>query len=159
MKDDVKICVDSRVDFIVNYLDITPDNRDEFEKFVNDITALGERCGDYSEFENRFASEGLSDRFNSMVGKFPQKTHKMTKEEKDFSKATFRQMLKDNKEEIISDIVGDAADTARIHAEGELIAKNRERMIEEGVYDDYTIASNTADDIRTFFGLFKKRKK
>ena len=82
MKDDVKACVNSRLDFINNYLDVTPEHKAECDQFINDITALGESCADYAEFESRFASEGLGDQFNSMVGRIPQKTHKMTKEEK-----------------------------------------------------------------------------
>lgn len=129
MKDDVKACVNSRLDFINNYLDVTPEHKAE--------------C----------------DQFNSMVGRIPQKTHKMTKEEKYFSKATMKQILNENKGQIASDIAQEAAETATLHAKDELIAENRKRMIKEGVFDEYTRASNVASDIENIFGFFKKRKK
>lgn len=94
-----------------------------------------------------------------MVGRIPQKTHKMTKEEKDFSKATMKQILNENKGQIASDIAQEAAETATLHAKDELIAENRKRMIKEGVFDEYTRASNVASDIENIFGFFKKRKK
>ena len=159
MKDDVKACVNSRLDFINNYLDVTPEHKAECDQFINDITALGESCADYAEFESRFASEGLGNQFNSMVGRIPQKTHKMTKEEKDFSKATMKQILNENKGQIASDIAQEAAETATLHAKDELIAENRKRMIKEGVFDEYARASNVASDIENIFGFFKKRKK
>ena len=40
MKDDVKACVNSRLDFINNYLDVTSEHKAECDQFINDITAL-----------------------------------------------------------------------------------------------------------------------
>ena len=64
--------------------------------------------------------------------------------------------------QIAKDLAADAAGMAATRLESEMIAKNREQMIEAGVFDDYTRATNYAEDARTigklFSGLFKKKK-
>ena len=83
----------------------------------------------------------------------------MTKEEKEQSRAIAREMLAANKKEILTDIARDAADTVRIHAESEMIQKNRERMIEEGTMGEYTRTRNTIEDTSRLVGFLKRKFK
>lgn len=155
MTAEVKACVDSRVNFIREYLTVTSDTQNEFDRFIADISTLGERCSSCAEFEEKFISEGLNDRFNALVLKSPAKAHKMTKEEKQFEKETFKQMMSENKRQIVTDVAEDVTSSAMLYAEGEMLKHNREKMIQEGTFDDYTRTSNAVSDAKRLLGFIK----
>ena len=83
----------------------------------------------------------------------------MTKEEKQFAKSTFKEIISQNKKQILTDAVRDVADGIRISAESEMIKQNRDRMIADGTFDDYTRATNATSDARDLFGFIKRRLK
>ena len=159
MVEDVRRCVDARVNFFDEYFIVPQEMQAEVAAFVEKITALGQSCTDAAEFETQFASCGLSDEFNALLPKCTPKPHKMTKEEKEQSRAIAREMLAANKKEILTDIARDAADTVRIYAESEMIQKNRERMIEEGTMGEYTRTRNTIEDTSRLVGFLKRKFK
>ena len=86
----------------------------------------------------------------------------MTNEDKLHSKETAKEIFKEDRSRIIKEAAEEAVEHATIMAHEELIAKRRELMIEEGVFDEYTRASNAADIITesgSFLkNLFKKKK-
>ena len=67
MRDDVKICVNSRKDFFEKYYTVPDRLKAEVEKFIEDITALGERSQNAMEFEQAFQNEGYSEKFNNLL--------------------------------------------------------------------------------------------
>ena len=163
MNENVKISVNARVDFFDKYYTVPQGLEPEVQAFISEINALGEGCADCPQFEAEFASRGLSDKFNSLLTRCTPKAYQMTKEEKQFAKETAKQMFKENRSEIIKHEINEAADHIMVEVEEELIAQKRKVMIEKGVYDDYTRASNYIDmaqDTTSFLGgLFKKKKK
>lgn len=61
MNSDVQKSVNAKTNYFDEYL-IVPDSlRPEVDAFCAEVVALGEQCADFNAFENRFASEGLSE--------------------------------------------------------------------------------------------------
>jgi phosphosulfolactate synthase (CoM biosynthesis protein A) len=162
MNDYIKQCVNSRVDFFDKYYTVPIELKPEVEAFINEINQLGDAATDAVDFENKFASSKLSERFNSLLTRCIPKAYNMTNEEKQHSKETAKEIFKEDRSRIIKEAVADVADYASVMMEEEVIAKSREVMIEEGVFDEYTKASNAADIITesgSFLkNLFKKKK-
>ena len=162
MNDYVKQCVNARVDFFDKYYTVPTDLKPEVEAFINEINKLGDGAIDAVDFENKFASSELSERFNSLLTRCIPKVYNMTNEEKQHSKETAKEIFKEDRSRIIKEAAEEAVEHATIMANEELIAKRRESMIEEGVFDEYNRASNAADIITesgSFLkNLFKKRK-
>jgi hypothetical protein len=161
MNEYVRVSVNSRVDFFNKYYVVPQQLVPEVQSFVAEINALGERCADCTEFEARFASSGLSDRFNLLLARCTPKPYQMTAEEKNFAKETAKQMFKENRSEIIKHEISEVADHVMVEVEEELIAQGRKTMIEHDVYDEYTRASNVLDNVKETGGWFKNhfRKK
>lgn len=163
MTDEVKRCVDARVDFFATYFTIPDGLQPDVDAWRQDIITLGEACGTGQEFEERFLAEGLSDRFNALLPRCTPKAHPMTKEEKRNSAATFKEILRENKEEVISSAIQDATQRVANDLIDDQIAKNRERMIANGTFADYTIMQNKIDAaeeaIGFLSGIFRRKKK
>lgn len=162
MNEEVKRCVDAKTDFFEAYFTIPDQLQGEVNDFINETKKLGESCQSGEEFENKFVSTGLSDRFNALIPKCKPKSRKMTRQEKQQSKEILKEMITDNKEALVKDALSEAASRVVNDARDEQLAKNRERMIEEGTFDDYTIQKNRiegAESIFRFLGSkFKKKK-
>ena len=161
MREDVKQCVQMRTTFFDAYITVPPEVQGEVEQFIRAAEALGEACGSAEEFESRFVAEGLAEQFNALLPRCTPKAMPQTKEQKQQSRKMAIEMMGGGKQ-IAKDLAADAAGMAATRLESEMIAKNREQMIEAGVFDDYTRAKNYAEDARTigklFSGLFKKKK-
>jgi len=67
--------------------------QNEVQAFIDDMTLLGNGCSSSTEFEEKFVSEGLSDRFNAILPKCTQKPVKMTKEQKKQSRKITKEIL------------------------------------------------------------------
>ncbi len=158
MTEDVKACVDARVNFIGEYLTVPDELKDEVNSFIADITALGNSSGNAADFESKFVSSGLMDRFNSLIPRCPQKPREMTKEEKAQSKEIAKEMGF-NAKDIAKQAGEDALESLSLEAERMARRHRREEMVEAGVYDDYTRASNVVDDTKRLFGFFKRKNK
>lgn len=159
MKDDVKICVSSRVDFFDQYYDVPAEMTAEVESFKSKVIDLGERSADAQAFEADFAAMGLSDEFMALLPKCTPKAMQMTQEQKDYSKQVQKEMDKESGYSVFGHIMHDVADSAAVELKEEMIAHDRKAMIEDGVFDEYTKVSNAADDIGYIAGFFKKKKK
>ena len=161
MIDEVKICVDAKVNYFEEYF-LIPDNfRGEMERFVQDTVALGERCGSASEFEQQFVASGLSDRFNALIPRCTPKARKMTKEEKQQSKRIARDIMNENRGEIAKDAFAEASSRVLNDERDRLIEENRQQMIKDGTAAEHTIMKNRIDDAggiaRFIGGIFKKK--
>ena len=157
MKDDVKICVSSRVDFFDQYYDVPAEMTAEVESFKSKVIDLGERSADAQSFEADFVSTGLSAEFMTLLPKCTPKAMQLTQEQKDYSKQVYKEMREERGESLFGDIVKDIGDSAKVELQEEMIARNRKAMIEDGVFDEYTKATNVVDDIGILTGLFKKK--
>lgn len=158
---DVKTCVDIRVNFFDQYYIVPADLQGEVNAFIREMTELGEKSADSSVFEKSFVSTGLSDRFNNLLVKCTPKAYNMNQQEKSESKKVFKKMLAEDKERIATDLLDDVADSAQMMAESELISRSRQQMVQEGVLDEYTRATNYVDfgkDVIGFFGKKFKKK-
>ena len=129
--------------------------------FIKDTQALGEKCSSASEFEQQFSTSELLNRFNTLVSKCTPKAKKMTKEEKKQSVKIAKEILNENKEELAKDALRETANRMINDKRDEMLAKSRERMLEDGTFDDYTIMRNRIhgiNDIVRFIGnIFRKK--
>ena len=159
MVDEVKTCVDAKINFFEEYFSVTDDLKSEMDMFIKDTQALGEQCSSASEFEQQFSTSELLNRFNTLVSKCTPKAKKMTKEEKKQSVKIAKDILYENRAEIAKDTLKDTANRIINDKRDDMLTKNRERMIEEGTYADYTIRRNKINSIRDFLEkIFNKKK-
>ena len=162
MNDYIKQCVNSRVDFFNKYYTVPAELKPEVEAFINEINQLGDAATDAVEFENKFVSSGLSERFNNLLTRCIPKAYNMTAEEKQHSKETAKEIFKEDRSRIIKEAAAEVVDHAAVMATEELIAKRRELMIEKDVFDEYTKVTNvidyTTDGVKFFKKLFKPKK-
>ena len=159
MLEEVKKCVDTKINFFDEYFTIPQNMQIEFNRFCEKITTLGEQCGSATEFEEKFVSTGLSDQFNAILPKCTPKSRKMTSEEKQQSKKLVKEMISENKKEILTDALTDAAERVGTATKDELLKKSREKMIEDGSYADYTITKNRFEDAGRLVNFFKNKFK
>lgn len=159
MIDEVKICVDAKVNFFEMYFEIPDSLQGEVDTFIRETTELGENCSSAAEFEEKFVSSGLSDRFNGIIPKCRPKSAKMTKEQKRHSVETAKEIIKENRKELAKDALTESANRVFHDIRDEQISQSRERMLEEGTMADYTIARNRAEHIRGLFRFLKNKKK
>lgn len=159
MLDEVKTCVDAKINFFEEYFSVPDDLKSEMDMFIKDTKALGEQCSSTSEFEQQFSTSELLNRFNTLVSKCTPKAKKMTKEEKKQSVKIAKDILYENRAEIAKDALKDTANRIINDKRDEMLTKNREKMIEEGTYADYTIRRNKINSIRDFLEkIFNKKK-
>ena len=159
MLDEVKTCVDAKINFFEEYFSVPDDLKSEMDMFIKDTQALGEKCSSASEFEQQFSTSELLNRFNTLVSKCTPKAKKMTKEEKKQSVKIAKDILYENRAEIAKDTLKDTANRIINDKRDDMLTKNRERMIEEGTYADYTIRRNKINSIRDFLEkIFNKKK-
>lgn len=159
MLDEVKNCVDAKINFFEDYFSVPDDLKSEMDMFIKDTQALGEKCSSVSEFEQQFSTSELLNRFNTLVSKCTPKAKKMTKEEKKQSVKIAKDILYENRAEIAKDTLKDTANRIINDKRDDMLTKNRERMIEEGTYADYTIRRNKINSIRDFLEkIFNKKK-
>ena len=160
MLDEVKNCVDAKINFFEDYFSVPDDLKSEMDMFIKDTQALGEKCSSASEFEQQFSTSELLNRFNTLVSKCTPKAKKMTKEEKKQSVKIAKDILYENRAEIAKDTLKDTANRIINDKRDDMLTKNRERMIEEGTYADYTIRRNKIKSIADFLEkIFNKKKK
>ena len=160
MVDEVKTCVDAKINFFEDYFSVPDDLKSEMDMFIKDTQALGEKCSSASEFEQQFSTSELLNRFNTLVSKCTPKAKKMTKEEKKQSVKIAKDILYENRAEIAKDTLKDTTNRIINDKRDEMLTKNREKMIEEGTYADYTIRRNKINTIRDFLEkIFNKKKK
>lgn len=159
MTDEVKKCVDIRINFFDEYFTIPEDMQNEVQAFIADITLLGNSCNSATEFEQKFVSEGLSERFNAILPNCIQKPVKMTKEQKKQSRKTAKEILAENKDELIDDALTYVANRGMNDLRDKAIAISREKMIEEGTMSDYTIRKNYIEDGIRFTRFLKDKFK
>lgn len=151
----MKEYIDAKCNVFSEYFDVPDDIGKELDILFGEMHALGDQCSDYHEFEEKFNSTGLSERYNSFFSKCTPKPVQMTQEQK-------KEALKMAKENISAkDIMRDAADMAVTELKQEAISMRRKKMIEDGVFDDYTRASNKIEDAaragKFLFNKFKKK--
>lgn len=159
MTDEVKKCVDIRINFFDEYFTIPEDMQNEVQAFIADITLLGNSSNSATEFEQKFVSEGLSERFNAILPKCIQKPVKMTKEQKKQSRKIAKEILAENKDELVDDALTYVANRGMNDLRDKAIAISREKMIEEGTMSDYTIRKNYIEDGIRFTRFLKDKFK
>lgn len=159
MLDDVRKNIDLKLNVFEEYFDVPDEYQSEMEGLVNDMNSLGEECQDTVEYERRYAAEGLMERYNALFPHCIPKKHKMTKAEKRSSMEKTAEMLNDDKNNIITSELKDAKDMILTDIKDDLIAKNRERMIENETFDDYTRMSNAVEDTGRLLGFLGKKFK
>lgn len=153
MNSDVQKSVDAKTHYFDEYL-IVPDSLwPEVDAFCAEVAALGEQCADFNAFENRFASEGLSEKFVTLICQCAQKASPQTKEQQRESLKTAKSMMRENRKETAEYLADSVLTSARVEAEGRILKENRERMIENDTMGDYTRTKNAIEDGISLFGF------
>ena len=155
MIDEVLACVNAKINSIETYLDVPDGGLDAFKA---ELMAFAEPFSNATAFETAFTQSPLNQQFMGFYTKFPPKPYTMTAEDKAFARQTAKQMLEENKQEILRDAAADVADTVLLETKSAARTARRQAMIEAGVFDDYTRASNKVDDVKILAGLFKRKK-
>lgn len=161
MDNGVMQCIRVREDFFEKYYTVPAGAKADVDSFVQSLYALGEGATDAQDFEAKFAAQGYQDRFNGLLLRCTPKAYQMTAEEKAQSRATVKEIFREDRSRIVKEAAQDVLDSALVMAEEEHIAKRREAMIEAGVFDDYTRKTNAVDMMTETGGLLKRlfRKK
>lgn len=162
MDSSVRQCIQIRVDFFQKYYSVPENVRPDVDAFVDRMNALGEQAADAQAFEAAFAREGLQEQLNALLVRCTPKPYQMTAEEKSTVREAAKEIFKEDRSRILKEAAEDALDYASVMAEEELITQRRKAMIEMGVYDDYTRASNAVEMAKEAGGLLKnlfRRKK
>ena len=154
---EVKKCVDARLNLFEQYYTVPASLQGEVDAFTAAINRLGEASSSAAEFESAFASSPLQQQFNAILPQLSPKPYKMTQEDKANSRRVMKDILREDKEQIVSDAVMDAANTVKIEAESAAISQAREAMIQNGTLDDFTRASNMVQDAKNLFGFLGKK--
>lgn len=162
MNEYVQQSVNSRVDFFEKYYTVPEEVRPAVEAFIADINQLGNASVDAIDFENKFVSSGLNERFNNLLTCCIPKPYKMTDEEKETAKETAKEIFQEDCSRIEKESAHEVLDYAAVMAKEELIAQKRDMMIDAGVFDEYTRATNAVDIAveggKFLKNLFKRKK-
>ena len=145
MDNGVMQCIRVRTEFFEKYYTVPVAAMADVDRFVQDLYVLGEASGDAQAFEANFAAQGYQDRFNCLLLRCTPKAYQMTAEEKAQSQAAAKEIFREDRSRIMKEAAQDALDYASVMAEEEVIAKGREKMIEAGVFDNYTRKTNAVD--------------
>lgn len=155
-------CIQVRKDFFEKYYTVPSEVKPEVDAFLASLYTLGEQAKDSVDFEAKFAAEGFQDRLTGLLVRCTPKPYEMTAEEKKASNETAKELFKEDRGRIVKEAAAETVDYGTVMAKEELIAVKRQIMVEAGVYDDYTRATNAADMITETGGflknLFKKKK-
>jgi len=157
LNNDVKQCVDARLNVFTQYYEVPPALQNEVDQFSADITVLANQSADAAAFEAAFAANGMQERFNSILPRLTPKAYTPTAQDKATSKQVLKDMIKEDKDDIVKYAAKDVADSAMVKAESELIAAGRKAMIEEGTFGTYTKVTNAVEDAQILTGLFRKK--
>lgn len=159
MRDDVKACVDARVNFFGTYYDVPADVKPEVDKFITDVIALGEKSADAASFEAEFATE-LSNTFNSLLPRCTPKAVQVSPEYQAYTAQVQQEFKDERKKQLADTIINDVGESVVMRAESDAISARNRAMSDAGVLDEYTKVSNVIDDSKTLFGkLFGRKKK
>lgn len=163
MRDDVKMCVNARFDMFEKYYIVPQNIAYQVESFCKEVTDLAEGCNDVADFEAKFISTGLSQKFNDLLISCTPKPYQISQEEQAFVNQTKKEMFEEDKEEIKKYIVDDVADSVKMEFESDIISAGRKVMIESGTLDEYTRITNVVEDVgivaKGLGKLFGKKKK
>ena len=163
MREDILSSIQTRLDFFEQYYTVPDTARPDVDAFVAQMHELGEQSADAADFEARFAAAGMNERFTALLVCCTPKAAKLTDEQKQYSRQVARELFEEDKERIIKEGVLDTVDHVAVELNEEAIAARRKAMIRDGVYDDYTRASNAVDYATEGIGLlgklFGKKKK
>lgn len=157
MRDDVKTCVDARVNFFATYYTVPADVQPEVDSFVEMTTALGERSADAAEFEAEFVSLGLSDKFNSILPKCQPKAVQVSQEYQNYTADVQKEFREERKQQFADTLIKDVEESVMMRAESDAMQANRRAMADAGVLDEYTKVTNAVDDAGRLAGFFKRK--
>lgn len=159
MIEEVKACVNARAGFFGTYMTVPPALQPEVDSFLEKINALGESCANAGEFEQQFQSTGLMDTFNALVTRCTPQAYQMTEEDKAHSRQVAKEIFREDKDRILKEAGQDMLESVTMKAESDLNQARIREMADAGVLDDYTRASNVAEDVGILARWFKKKKK
>lgn len=163
MRDDVKACVDARVNFFDQYYTVPANVQPEVDSFIKAVIDLGEGSADATSFESEFVSSGLSNQFNAILPKCTPKAAPVSAQYQEYSAQVEREFKEERKKQFADTLINDVTDSVVMKAESDAITAKNRQMAEAGILDDYTKVTNVVEDAGSAVGflgkLFGKKKK
>lgn len=160
MRDDVKACVDARVNFFAQYYTVPSCVQSEVDIFISEVSALGERSSDATAFESEFVSSGLSDRFNSILTRCTPKAVPVSADYQAYTAQVQQEFKDERKKQFADTFINDVSESVVMRVESDAVSARNRQMAEAGVLDEYTKVSNAIDDSKSLLGkLFGRKKK
>ncbi len=157
MRDDVKVCVDARVNFFGQYYDVPTGVQSEVDAFIQSVTALGESSADATSFEAEFVSSGLSAQFNAILPKCTPKAVQVSAEYQTYTENVQKEFKEERKKQFADTLINDVTDSVTMRAESDAMQARRRAMSDAGVLDEYTKVTNAVDDAGRLAGFFKRK--
>lgn len=163
MKEDVNRYIDMKLNVLYDYFTVPESAQAEVDAVTAQIYELGGECADAAEFDARFNSSPLNQRYNMLFMKCtPKPRRKMTKEQKQYSRETFKEILKEDNGGILKDAVTDRADLAASFiaddAASHVISELQSRPASEKVMRETWQAANTIENFTHFFKFIKNKR-
>lgn len=147
MKDDVKLCVESRKNVIYSSFDLTEDLKKQVEDLFKNIIELAKTCSDASDFESRFMSSELNQEYTDLYTDIAQsckcKTINVDSSDED-----------DSSKKVLDEATSDAK---YLFDEVSMPARRQARMRMESKLRDTPLGK--VEQASNMFHLFKKFKK
>lgn len=157
MTQEVKTCLEARTSFFGKYLVVPPALQPEVDSFLAQATALAEGSTNATAFEQQFVATGLSDTFNGLISRCTPQAYTMTQEDKAHSRQVAKEIFREDKDRILKEAGEDLLESVQMKVESDLREERIKQMSEAGVLDDYTRATNIAEDVGILGRFFKKK--
>lgn len=154
MRDDVRVCVEARVNFFGQFYDVPANVQHEVDAFIESVIALGERSSDAAAFEADFVSSGLSEQFNKILPKCSPKAVPVSAEYQEYTEKVQAEFKEERKKQFADTLINDVTESVTMQAESDAVQARRRAMSDAGVLDDYTRATNVIDDAGRAAGFF-----
>ncbi len=162
MDSSITQCIKVRRDFFEKYYIVPPEVMPEVDAFLLKLEELGGQSPNAQVFEEKFAANGLQEYMNNILVRCTPKPYEMTGEERVVAQQVANEIFEEDRERIEHEAKEEAIDYISVMAKEELISQKHKAMIEMGIYDDYTRASNAVDIAKNMGGfvknIFKKKK-
>ena len=157
MRDDVKACVDARVNFFDQYYTVPANVQPEVDTFIKAVIALGEGSADAAAFEAEFVSSGLSNQFNAILPKCSPKAVPVSAEYQAYTEKVQAEFKEERKKQFADTLINDVTDSVTMRAESDAMQARRRAMSDAGVLDQYTKATNAVEDAGRLAGFFRNK--
>lgn len=148
MKDDIKLCVESRKNVILSSFELTSDLSKQLDELFDKIISLAKSCSDAQDFESKFMSSELNQEYTDLYADIAQSCKCKIVQEQNIDDGPSKG------EKVLDEVSSDAKYLAD---DLTMPARRQARMKMESKLRDTPLGK--VEQARNMFYLFKKFKK